>query len=97
MPEESVAANRELWTRNNARYTNARARQAWLDDEITWGVWHCPESRVNVLPTQLAGLDVVELGCGTAYVSAWLARREGASWSVATQGARPERLLPEPG
>jgi SAM-dependent methyltransferase len=32
-----------------------------------------------VLPAQLVGLDCVELGCGTAYVSAWLARR----------GARP--------
>ncbi|MGH3040363.1 MAG: class I SAM-dependent methyltransferase [Gaiellaceae bacterium] len=28
-----------------------------------------------MLPASVHGLDVVELGCGTAYVSAWLARR----------------------
>ncbi len=33
-----------------------------------------PESRLAVLP-DVAGLDALELGCGTAYWSAWLARR----------------------
>jgi ubiquinone/menaquinone biosynthesis C-methylase UbiE len=84
--EESVAANREHWTRRNAEYTDARAHDTWLDDEITWGEWHVPERHVRVLPTHLAGLDVVELGCGTAYVSAWLARR----------GARPVGVDPTP-
>jgi SAM-dependent methyltransferase len=28
-----------------------------------------------LLPDSLAGRDAIELGCGTAYVSAWLARR----------------------
>ena len=84
--DESVAANRELWTRSNAEYTDARARDAWLEPEITWGVWKVPERSVNVLPARLDGLDVVELGCGTAYVSAWLARR----------GARPVGVDPTP-
>jgi SAM-dependent methyltransferase len=84
--DESVAANRELWTRSNAQYTDTRARDAWLADEITWGIWHVPERQLGVLPTELAGLDVVELGCGTAYVSAWLARR----------GARPVGIDPTP-
>jgi SAM-dependent methyltransferase len=35
-----------------------------------------------VLPPDLAGQDTIELGCGTGYVSAWLARR----------GARPVGL-----
>ena len=34
-----------------------------------------PESELGVLPRDLAGKDAIELGCGTAYVSAWLARR----------------------
>jgi SAM-dependent methyltransferase len=34
-----------------------------------------PESELRVLPDRLEGLDAIELGCGTAYVSAWLARR----------------------
>jgi len=36
-------------------------------------VWHKPESEIKVLP-DVRGKDVVELGCGTAYVSAWLKR-----------------------
>jgi len=84
--EEALAANRALWTRSNAQYTDARARGAWLEDEITWGVFHAPERELRVLPENLSGLDVVELGCGTAYVSAWLARR----------GARPVGIDPTP-
>jgi len=84
--EEALAANRELWTRSNAQYTDARARDAWLQDEIVWGVFHAPERELRVLPQNLEGLDVVELGCGTAYVSAWLARR----------GARPVGVDPTP-
>jgi SAM-dependent methyltransferase len=71
-----VAVNREGWTRANAEYTDARAREAWAQEEITWGKWHLPESEVRVLP-ELAGKDVVELGCGTAYFGAWL-KRAGA-------------------
>jgi len=65
--------NIEAWTRQNAEYTDARAEQAW-QDEINWGVWHVPESELEALP-DIAGKDVVELGCGTAYVSAWLKKR----------------------
>jgi SAM-dependent methyltransferase len=72
--KEDAARNRELWTRSNAEYTDANAREAWAAEEITWGVWGIPEATVRVLP-DLADRDVVELGCGTAYISALLARR----------------------
>lgn len=36
-------------------------------------MWHVPESELRVLP-DVAGKDLIELGCGTAYWSAWLAR-----------------------
>jgi SAM-dependent methyltransferase len=49
-------------------------RRAWAREEIIWGVFGIPESEVLALP-DVAGRDVIELGCGTAYVSAWLARR----------------------
>jgi SAM-dependent methyltransferase len=68
--------NVESWTRANAEYTDARAETAWAAEEITWGVWQVPESELQALP-DLAGKDVVELGCGTAYVSAWL-KKHGA-------------------
>ena len=75
---EDAAANRSHWTQNNAEYTAGRALTAWRQPEIRWGVWQIPEEQVRALG-DVSGRDVVELGCGTAYFSAWLARR----------GARP--------
>jgi len=69
-----VKANRDHWTKNNAAYTDGRAEAAWNEQEISWGLWNTPESTLNVLP-DVRGKDVVELGCGTAYVGAWLKRR----------------------
>ena len=68
-----VKANRDHWTKNNAAYTDSHAEDAWNEREISWGVWSTPEREVHVLP-DVRGKDVVELGCGTAYVSAWLKR-----------------------
>jgi SAM-dependent methyltransferase len=82
---ESVAVNREVWARSNEEWGDARALAAWQEPEITWGNWRVPESQVRALP-EVDGLDVVELGCGVAYFSAWLARR----------GARPTGVDPTP-
>jgi len=71
---EYVAVNREQWTKANAEYTDARAHEAWSQREITWGTTRVRESDVNVIP-EIAGKDVVELGCGTGYFGAWLAQR----------------------
>ena len=69
--------NVELWTKNNAEFTDGDARRAWAETEFSWGIWGVSESEVGVLG-DVAGLDAVELGCGTAYCSARLARM-GAS------------------
>ena len=71
-----VAINREGWTRANERYTGARARTAWAKDEVDYGLWSVPESELHVLP-DVAGKDVIELGCGTAYFGAWM-KKQGA-------------------
>ena len=73
-----VAANRELWTRANREYAGDHAYRAWDAGDITWGIFNVPEQQLGVLG-DVRGLDAVELGCGTAYFSAWLAGR----------GARP--------
>jgi SAM-dependent methyltransferase len=73
-----AAKNAALWTQSNAEYTDENAETNWALDDISWGIWGIDESELNVLPDP-AGLDVVELGCGTAYFSAWLAK----------SGARP--------
>jgi SAM-dependent methyltransferase len=69
-----VKVNRDHWTRNNSAYTDGNAEHAWNEQEISWGIWNTPESAVNILP-DVRGKDVVELGCGTAYVAAWLKKR----------------------
>ena len=73
-PPEYVQQNVANWTRANAEYTDTSATRAWAQEEISWGVFGAPESELNILG-DVDGLDVVELGCGTAYFSAWLARR----------------------
>src|SRR6202040_806341 len=73
---DHVARNRAAWNPWAAEYAEP-GRRNW-SSEPSWGIWSIPESDVHILP-DVAGLDVIELGCGTGYVSAWLARR----------GARP--------
>jgi SAM-dependent methyltransferase len=70
---DDAAKNAELWTQSNAEYTDERASDNWALDEVSWGIWGIDESDLNVLG-DVAGLDVVELGCGTAYFSSWLAK-----------------------
>jgi SAM-dependent methyltransferase len=70
---DHALVNRAEWDKAAADY-EAPGRRNWEQAEPSWGIWGVPESQVGMLPPDLAGLDVVELGCGTAYVSAWLAR-----------------------
>jgi SAM-dependent methyltransferase len=71
---EDVARNRDVWTKANKEYTDRTAREAWAKEEIHWGMFSGSESEIKALG-ELDGKDVVELGCGTAYFGAWLARR----------------------
>ena len=66
--------NREGWTKANSEYTDARASEAWAAEEITWGMFGPSDSELGVLG-DVSGKDVIELGCGTAYFGAWLAKR----------------------
>jgi SAM-dependent methyltransferase len=71
---DTVAANIADWTQANAEHTDANAEKAWAHPGILWGVFAIPEEQVGALPA-VDGLDVVELGCGTAYFGSWLQRR----------------------
>lgn len=68
-----VARNVEVWTDAAPEYAEA-GRRNWATDEISWGIWGIPERDVALLP-EVRGLEVLEVGCGTGYVSAWLSRR----------------------
>src|SRR5579871_2518277 len=71
-PAEHVLRNRAAWDVMAADYVEP-GRRNW-QEEPSWGIWGLPESELHLLP-DVAGRDVIELGCGTAYVSSWLARR----------------------
>ncbi len=78
---DHIRRNRAAWDRWAAEYAGPGMRN-WAAPEPTWGIWGIPETQAGVLPPDLDGRDSIELGCGTGYVSAWLARR----------GARPVGL-----
>ena len=71
---EHVAANVAHWDGMAADWV-ASGERLWARDEPTWGQWGVPDDEAPLLPTDCTGLDVVELGCGTGYVSGWAARR----------------------
>ena len=71
--DDHVARNRAVWDKQASEWV-AMGRRAWASNEITWGMWHVREREILTLPS-VERRDVVELGCGTAYWSAWLARR----------------------
>jgi SAM-dependent methyltransferase len=71
---EYVERNRASWDKAAHQY-EAAGRRNWATNEPSWGIWGVPESQVGMLPDDLDGVDAIELGCGTAYCSAWLARR----------------------
>lgn len=85
MSSSDTERNVVHWTHVNTEYAKEHGRAAWEQGEITWGMFGVPETDLRVLG-DVEGLDVVELGCGTAYFSAWLARR----------GARPVGIDPTP-
>ena len=72
---DHVAKNRVYWDEINAPNYVESGRRSWATDDISWGIFGVPEEQLHALPADVAGLDVVELGCGTAYFSSWLARR----------------------
>ena len=67
------ALNQALWAVMNERFTDAAAEDLWLRPDTVWGLFATPERDLGVLGS-VDGLDVVELACGTAYLSAWLTR-----------------------
>jgi SAM-dependent methyltransferase len=77
---DHVRRNRTAWDDWAPDYvSNGEVSWRLGPGDEKWGVWDIPERELRLLPDDLGGRDAIELGCGTAYVSAWLARR----------GARP--------
>jgi len=73
--------NRESWNSDSDRYQSEHGVQLAESGGLAWGVWQIPESELRVLG-DVAGRDILELGCGAA------------QWSIALAkaGARPVGL-----
>jgi SAM-dependent methyltransferase len=92
-----VVRNRSYWD-GVAQDWVAGGERDWAS-EPCWGVWRIPESQLGILP-DLTDKDTIELGCGTGYVSSWLARRGARPIGIdnsAAQLATAQRLQVEHG
>lgn len=68
-----AAANRASWNADSDTYQADHGPQLEASGGLAWGVWQIPESRLQVLG-EVAGRDILELGCGAAQWSIALAR-----------------------
>ncbi|CAN5563661.1 hypothetical protein BH24ACT15_BH24ACT15_35990 [soil metagenome] len=72
LPEHAERNRRvwDAWAADSATW----APRAWASETVSWGQYSVPDAELGALPASVEGMDVIEVGCGTAYVSAWLAR-----------------------
>jgi SAM-dependent methyltransferase len=71
---EHARRNLEHWNRDAADYQRRNAAHIDRVDDPAWGVWQIPERELNALG-DVAGLDVLENGCGAAQWGRALAGR----------------------
>ena len=92
---EHVRTNRAGWDAYSADYERLHGSQ--LDaSPMAWGVWSIPEWRLQVLGP-VAGLRILELGCGAARWATALARdgvaRSGSTCPGASWPRRGEQWI----
>jgi SAM-dependent methyltransferase len=73
VPSDYVERNCTAWDRWAVDHV-ASGRRAWTEPKLRWGLWGTTESELELVSDLPEGSDIVELGCGTAAISAWLAR-----------------------
>jgi len=71
---DHVRENRRHWDEVASEWV-AGGQRDWAKDSPEWGCWQIPESDLQILPPDMTGMETIELGCGTGYVSGWMARR----------------------
>jgi ubiquinone/menaquinone biosynthesis C-methylase UbiE len=78
---EHAQKNRALWEAVSDSYEQMHAGSLSNEKAMAWGLWRIPESELHILG-EVAGKDILELGCGAA------------RWSIALaqKGARPVGL-----
>lgn len=74
MHPEHVSINRAHWDAMAGDWV-ALGERLWARDTPQWGIWSTADANAPLLPDDMAELNAIELGCGTAYVSGWMVRR----------------------
>ena len=74
MTSDYVSVNKDVWNEDAPNWFKF-ARRQWDLATPVWGTWNNPEDALGMLPADMTGMDAIELGCGTAYVSCWMTRR----------------------
>ena len=72
MTASAERRNRDFWDADADDYQAEHAADLTMDRARAWGAWRIPESELGLLG-DLAGLDVLEYGCGAAQWSIALA------------------------
>lgn len=93
---DHVDINRDHWNAEAGKWVQS-GEAAWRETP-QWGIWQIPEAELRLLPADMTGMAAIELGCGTGYVSAWMAARGAAVTGIdvsAAQLATAERLNQE--
>lgn len=85
--------NRVYWDLSSTEY-DARAGE-FIADGWAWGLWQVSEDELGVFGGEVAGADVLELGCGAAEWSRSLARRGARPVALDNSPVRLERAREE--
>ncbi|WP_425038180.1 class I SAM-dependent methyltransferase [Primorskyibacter sp. S187A] len=81
MSRDHVAINRDIWNEDAPHWVDVGAR-LWAAERPEWGNWGQSDATLALLPEDMSGVQAIELGCGTAYVSGWMARRGAAVTAI---------------
>ena len=98
MSSSDAERNRAAWDRLSDEYQE-RHGEFIGRTEPRWGMWQVPESKLRILG-DVAGKDVLELGCGAAQWSILLAQRGARAVGLdnsARQFEHARRLIAEAG
>ncbi|MEM8538342.1 MAG: class I SAM-dependent methyltransferase, partial [Pseudomonadota bacterium] len=71
---EHIKINQDHWNTQALDWV-ASGEKAWRSARPYWGNFGIDEGDVNMLPADMTDMTAIELGCGTGYVAAWMARR----------------------
>lgn len=96
---EHVLKNRDAWNKSSDEYERDHAHVLTGEHAMAWGNWRIPEAQLHILG-EVAGKDILELGCGAARWSISLAQNGARTVGLdisSRQLQHAQRLMSEAG